>query len=354
MSDEDIIRRLLDYLRSVTACSALSYAQAPARMSGGYDAAIFRFTLQNTPDPFSGPLVLRLFNADADKQRAAREAAVQNALAQLDYPAPRVFIAEARTQPLGGSFLIMERMPGLPLGSELEGLSIKGIGQGVNVLRRMPRIRRTVLRFWDEAQTRLHAVPVGDFVAAVESCGFPGDQFTSDHYFANLRASAEELGFDGLRPLIDWLMDHRPRRSQAAVICHGDFQPFNVLADHGRMAGVVDWVKATIADPAFDYGAALAILATVPIRVPAALYPIVRGLMNNLARVHSRSCRSSPEGASALRYYQAFNCFVQLVTVGKSRAQGRMTQGAYNSPAGVGNLINHVRKLTGTKVSLPA
>jgi hypothetical protein len=69
------------------------------------------------------------------------------------------------------------------------------------------------------------------------------------------------------------------------VICHGDFQPLNILADHGRLTGVIDWAKATIADPAFDYGAVLAIFATVPIRVPAGLHRALRALMNNLARI---------------------------------------------------------------------
>jgi hypothetical protein len=95
VSEEDIVRSLLGYLRSLTACQLLAYAEAPARMSGGYDATILRFSLASAPDPFSGPLVLRLFQATVDAQRALREAAVQNALADLGYPAPRVFVAEA-------------------------------------------------------------------------------------------------------------------------------------------------------------------------------------------------------------------------------------------------------------------
>ena len=264
------------------------------------------------------------------------------------------FIAEARIEPLGGPFLIMERMPGRPLGSEFEGLSIKGLGQTLDILRKLPRIRREVLRLWDEAQTRLQALPVSDFVDRVEKAGFSGENFTFDSYFANLRASAEELGFDELRPAIDWLIVNRPCGSPTPVICHGDFQPLNILADHGHLTGVIDWVKATIADPAFDYGAVLAILATVPIRVPAGLHRTLRALMNNLARTHSRRCRSLPESEAALRYYQIFNCVVQLVTVGRSRAQERTAQGVYNSPVGVANLINHVHLLTGLNVSLPA
>jgi aminoglycoside phosphotransferase (APT) family kinase protein len=354
VSEENIVGSLLDYLRSVTACPVLAYAEAPTRMRGGYDATILRFGLRGAPDPFSGPLVLRLFQATADAQQAPREAAVQNALAELGYLAPRVLIAETSIEPLGGPFLIMERMPGRALGSEFEGLTIKGLGQSLDFLRRLPRIRREVLRLWDEAQMRLHTLPVSDFVDRVERAGFSGGNFTFDSQFASLRASVEQLGFDQLRPAIDWLSSERPSRSQTAVICHGDFQPLNILVDHGSLTSVIDWVKATIADPALDYGAVLAIFATVPIRVPAGLHRALRALMNHLARAHSRRCRSLPEREAKLRYYQIFNCVVQLVTVGRNRAQGRTTHGVYNSSVGVANLINHVHLLTGLNVSLPA
>jgi len=353
VTDEEIVRSLLEYLRAATACPALAYGEAPARMSGGYDATILRFSLQGAPEPFAGPLVLRLFQATVDAQRAQREGAVQNALADLGYPAPRVFVAEARVEPLCGPFLIMQRMAGRPLGSEFEGLSIKGFGQAVDMVRQIPRIRREMIRLWDEAQTRLQALPVSDFVDRVEKTGISGENFTFDASFASQRASVEESGLDGLRPVVDWLNGHRPP-PQNPVISHGDFQPLNVLADHGSLTGVIDWVKTTIADPAFDYGAAMAILATVPIHVPAVMSRGMRAFMNNLARTHSRNCRTLPDSDAALRYYQVFNCPVQLVTVGRNRAQGKTAHGVYDSPIGVANLVNHVHLLTGLNVSLPA
>lgn len=353
MNHEDLVRSLLAYLRSVTVCPDLAYDEAPTRISGGYDATILRFSLESAPDPFSGPLVLRLFQATVDPQRAPREGAVQNALAQLGYPAPRVFVAEARIEPLGGPFLIMERVPGRVIGSELEGLSIKGFGQALSLLAQLPRIRREVLRLWDEAQTRLHALPAKAFVDLVASAGVPAENLAFDSVFAGQRASVEQFGLSGLRPAVDWLMANTPRQS-TAVVCHGDFHSSNVLADNGRLTGVIDWVKATIAEPAFDYGAVMAILATVPIRAPAGVHRMLRALMNNLARTHSRQCGTTPETEAALRYYQVFNCLVQLVTVGKSHALGNTTQGAYNSPVGVSNLVKHVHLLTGLNLSLPS
>ncbi len=206
VTDEDIVRALLDYLRAAIARPALAYAEAPTRMSGGYDATILRFSLQDAPEALSGPLVLRLFQANVDAQRAPREAAVQNALAELGYPAPRVFVTEARVEALGGPFIIMERVPGRPLGSEFEGLSIKGFGQALNMVRQMPRVRREMIRLWDEAQTRLQALPVTDFVDRIERAGISGETLTFDANFASQRASVEEFGLDGLRPAIDWLV----------------------------------------------------------------------------------------------------------------------------------------------------
>jgi aminoglycoside phosphotransferase (APT) family kinase protein len=276
---------------------------------------------------------------------------VQNALAGLGYPAPRVFVTEARTEALGGSFIIMECVPGHPLGSEFEGLSIKGLRQTFDTLRQLPRARREMLRLWDEAQIRLQALPVKGFVDRIEKAGISGENFTFDAYFASQRASVEEFGLIGLRLVIDWLEANRPA-PQTAVISHGDFQPLNVLADDGRLTGVIDWVKTTTADPAFDYGAAMAILATVPIHVPAVLSRAMRAFMNNLARTHSRRCRSMPDSDAALRYYQVFNCLVQMVSIGRSRAHGT-AHGVYNSPVGVANLINHVHLMTGLNASLP-
>ena len=277
MTHEDIVRSLLAYLRSVTARPDLAYDEAPTRMSGGFDATILRFSLQSAPDPFSRPLVLRLFQATATADRAPREGAVQNALAQLGYPAPRVFAAEARIEPLGGPFLIMERMPGRVIGSELEGLSIKGIGIGqtLNILRQLPRIRREVLRLWDEAQTRLHAIPVKGFRRSGCERRRPSRKF----YFRFRVLAPARLG----RTV--WPQRTASRRrlahGQHAAPIAGGYLSRRLSAvqrsfrqwppDRRDRLG-----KATIAEPAFDYGAVIAILATVPIRVPAGVLNAAR------------------------------------------------------------------------------
>lgn len=347
MTDAEISARLLEYLRARTGRPGLAYAERPVRMTGGYDAAIFRFHLLDAPSPFGGPLVLRLFQSGGDRGRAQREGAVQNGLAAQNYPAPRVFAAEEDAAVLGGAFLIMERMPGRPLGSGFEGLSLRGFGQTLALLSQVTRIRRDLLQLWDVAQERLHGLPVAPFLAHLEGAGISPKTLSFGACFEDMGATVEDLGLRDLVPAIDWLGAHRPSDTDAHVICHGDFQPFNVLADASGLTGVIDWTKTITADPAFDYGAVIAILATVPIRAPAGLNRPLRALMTHLAHAHSRRFRRlHPGRENALRYYQVFNCAVQLIAVAKARAQGRQEAGAYNSAAGVTNLSNYLRRLT--------
>ena len=193
-----------------------------------------------------------------------------------------------------------------------------------------------MLRLWDEAQTRFHVVPVKAFVDLVASAGVPPENFSFDSDFARQRAFVEEFGLSGLRPAVDWLMANTPRQS-TAVICHGDFQSFNVLADDGRLTGVIDWVKATIAEPAFDYGAVMAILATVPIRVPAGVHRMLRAMMNNLARTHSRQCGTTPET-------EAGPALLPGIQLPRSAGHGRQEPRAGKSDAGRIQLARRRRK----------
>jgi aminoglycoside phosphotransferase (APT) family kinase protein len=354
MGDDDIVSALLAYLRASTGCPELAYAEAPARMTGGFDAIIMRFALSGGPASLQAPLVLRLMRTRADPERVAQEAAVQNALADLGFPAPRVLVTETRSEALGGPFLIMQRVPGRPLGSDFEGLNTGlSFARVLDILRRLPGIRREVQRLWDEAQVRLRAVPAAEFSAHLEAAGVPARTLSFEANFERMRETVRDLALSGVQPAIDWLQQKRPPPGALAV-CHGDLQPFNVLAEDGRLTGVIDWANATIADPAFDYGAMLATLASVPIRVPPGLGWPLRALMNDLARTHARDLGSHPASKGALDYFQVYNCMAQLMGVCRSRARGDTTTGAFNSAAGLLNLTRRVNRLTGLRISPPA
>ncbi|MBI3437325.1 MAG: hypothetical protein HY054_01495 [Proteobacteria bacterium] len=91
---DNLREKLLDYLQRRTGVSDLAYAQPPQMLAGGFDAAIFSFSLATGDPSLGGPLVLRLFERGRRPEMARKETAVQNTLAAMKYPAPEVRIAE--------------------------------------------------------------------------------------------------------------------------------------------------------------------------------------------------------------------------------------------------------------------
>ena len=63
---------------------AISLAGPLTELKGGFDTRSIAFSLDGAPPGFSKRLVLRLFSPTDSQSRAAREAAVQNAVADLD------------------------------------------------------------------------------------------------------------------------------------------------------------------------------------------------------------------------------------------------------------------------------
>jgi hypothetical protein len=65
-NDAEVARRLLDHLAHAFGCPDAVYLAGPTRIQGGFDAAIFGFTLDRVTSPLVGPLILRLSHANAD------------------------------------------------------------------------------------------------------------------------------------------------------------------------------------------------------------------------------------------------------------------------------------------------
>ena len=95
LHDAEVAQRLLYHLANAFGCPDAVYLAGPVRIQGGFDAAIFGFTLDRAPPPLVGPLILRLSHADADPARVKLETVIQNTLAEMGFPAPRVMVTES-------------------------------------------------------------------------------------------------------------------------------------------------------------------------------------------------------------------------------------------------------------------
>ncbi|HXJ84763.1 MAG TPA: phosphotransferase [Candidatus Methylomirabilis sp.] len=348
MPDGDLERRLLEYLRSRLGQPALEYSEPPTSVGGGFDTRIFAFRLGGGPPAFAGPLILRLFGPLDHPARILREAVTQNAVADLGYPTARSLLAVTDLAPLGGGFLVMERLSGKPL---MESGML-----------RMPQVLL-------DMQLQLHALDANVLLRALEredlasmAAGGPAlerETMMLGGYLAQLERRIARGGLDGLRAAMAWLVEHRPPEPARPVICHGDFHPGNILVSGTVVTGVLDWPNTLVADAAYDVASTLTILGRVPLELLAvseAIRWLIRGLRPVMVRRYLTSYRRRrPLDPRALAYYEALSCMRQLVRTYENRR--RAGAGPLNplDASSFGEVLAaRFSRLTGLSPGLPA
>ncbi len=354
LHDAEIAKRLLYHLALAFGCPDAVYLAGPVRIQGGFDAAIFGFTLDRVPPPLAGPLILRLGHANADPGRVKLETVVQNTLAEMGFPAPRVMVTESDPGVLGGPFMVMTRLSGQTLAHGIEGFGAGTslVGQ-LQLLLNLPAILARTIDQWVHMQIRLHQLPAEPLLRAVTTAGIDAGAITFEGQLARLRTIVQRSALTGLEPGLAWLDNHRPPQPREAAICHGDFHPLNILADKNQPTGVIDWANAVVAEPAMDVGSAIANISAVPLSLPRALRVAAHAVIGAALRRYERAYRGvRPLDHHAVLYYEVFRAVAQLVWVGQARAAGRVGGGAFHSAAGAGNLIAFIRKLSGVSLRL--
>ena len=157
------------------------------------------------------------------------EAAIVQAAYEAGVAAPEVLLVLEEADGLGSGF-IMSALPGTPdprqiLAMETPNLLLEDAARD---LARIHSLDRTAIP---------DAVETMDYAQAV----------------AGLRQQFAEAGGD--RPIValglKWLADNLPDQVEP-MLCHGDFRLGNILAQDGRLTGVLDWEIAHFGDPHED------------------------------------------------------------------------------------------------------
>ncbi|HMI27985.1 MAG TPA: phosphotransferase, partial [Streptosporangiaceae bacterium] len=216
--DTGIAERLIGVLRSATGTPDLEYERRPEPMRGGFWAELFAFSLANPPAGWPAELVARLM---PDPGSARKETIVQRAVAAAGFPTPIVRAAGSPDDGLGVAFMVMDRAPGGPALSGLDGLSPAAVPR---LLRQIPDVLAT-------SMARLHALDPDLVRGELEQVR--DAPVTVPGLLAALARFAGEFGRTDLVDAARWLAGHPPGLSPD-VICHGDLHPFNLLADGDR------------------------------------------------------------------------------------------------------------------------
>ena len=338
----DIAAQLIAYLRSRLGEPALTFAEPPTPILGGFDTSIYAFELKNAEEPHVGPLVARVFRSPAEAERARYEAAIQNAVAALGYPAPEVLLVEPSSDVLGAPFNVMRRMPGRAMLHSLVGIRMGSMA--------------TLL---GHEHARLHDLDAEAFRRLLGDAVDPQSIATFDHVRPRYEEVISTASLDGLRPALRWLEEHRPAPASVNAICHGDFHPLNVLVAGSEVTGVVDWGWVTIAQPELDVGATVALLTHGPLNVLRPARPLVRVLRRFTVRRYLRAYASRRHlDLDEVRYFEALRLFDFACEAGEQmQAEAGVIesdmQSPFFAPSVRDGVIKRLRDLTGTDAALP-
>ena len=283
--------QLLGVLRAAAGRPDLEYARPPEPLRGGFWAELLSFSLARPPDGWPADLVARLM---PDPRPARKETIVQRAVAAAGYPTPLVRASGGPDDGLGRAFLVMDRAPGRPALSGLDGGLTPAVARQVL---HVPELLAT-------AMSRLHALDPDLVRGELEQVREA--PVTVPALLALLGRLAGEYGRPDLAGAAGWLADHPPRPAPD-VICHGDLHPFNLLADGSRVT-LLDWSNALLAPRAYDVGYTALLLSEPPLQVPAWQRPLLRRfgrvLARRFVRGYQRQAATTVEPRE-LRWYQA-------------------------------------------------
>jgi aminoglycoside phosphotransferase (APT) family kinase protein len=333
---------------------AVEFAEEPAALAGGYETAIYAFRLKGAPPEFAGPLIARVYPSFVDPARALYEKVVHETLVVGGFPAPRVLLASADAETLGGGFLVMERLPGKTLTEDFFQLS--------TILHLKTRAFGFVSRSMAELQLRLHALDGRQLSQALRAEGLPDSApagrvstrlASFDGRLERLAARAQGENLDGLAPGIEWALKNRPAEHEE-VLCHGDFHPLNILSKRGDLKGVIDWSLATVASPAFDVGNTLMILGLASGAGGGGLASALRRSTAKRYLRHYQKAR--PLDMDAVRYYEAYRCLQSLVWAAENRIvrakQPEVRPVPWDAAEVSGGLVTRFQEISGVSVSL--
>ena len=304
-STRDVATALAAYLRWRD-IGFEAYAEEPAPVGRGFDTFIYAFRIAASPGlspEWDRRLVARVYGAPERVETMRREAAVQQFVASLGYPALIPLAAEDSGTPLGLPLMVMEFAGSAAL----------------DIIKRNPLRIRSVVEAVGELHARLHRLPIDGFPVSPETVSVEGQLAAVREYIGR----APSHGFDAA---VAWLETERSRAGEAAPsLLHNDFHPLNVLVGSDGALTVIDWSDARIGDRHFDVGRTVALLYFAKIAATSRVERLaLLALRGPMRRWHVRGYeRVHPIDPVALHYWETYHTLrssVQLAELGAGDA----------------------------------
>lgn len=327
--------------RIAEAWPGTTLAAEPAPLTGGFWASMYRLHLEHQPEAVPPDVVFRIA---PDAAMGAKELAVQQSVADLGFPTPRVRLTRPADQELGGAWSVMDFATGTPPLGDLSGVA---------ALLRAPKLFARLPAQLAGPMVALHALDPEPVSAAVEAMA-PTVVWRVDRLLEHFEVAASALDRPDLVAAVRVLIDLRLPEGDT-VICHGDLHPFNLLVTAGGDITVVDWTAAIRAEPAYDVAFTAMLVGNPPLDAPGPLRAVVHRVGATLARRFIARYRTLAPGhdLSNLDWYGALHGTRILIEAANLESRREIGTGDHPFGALVPAAASAVTRVTGTRIATP-
>jgi aminoglycoside phosphotransferase (APT) family kinase protein len=248
-ASEPLTREALqDFIRGVHPDREQAQVSSFDRVMGGFGKQTWAITVDDARGT-SQPLIVRKCEkvpvCDHRMFNLNREFDLLKDVSALDFPAPKPLWMGNDVPGSDAPFYVMERLPGNPPGSYLQG---------------MAKLPEHAVLEWAEVMAKLHSIPLSSLAGFIRRWESPEllhetMEQTYRRALAGWRDYVEQIGtFSSatLCYLFDWLDEHVPRDHSRPSLVHGDFGVHNMLTLNGKVTGLLDWEATTFGSPLID------------------------------------------------------------------------------------------------------
>jgi aminoglycoside phosphotransferase (APT) family kinase protein len=286
---ESLAVALAGLVPGVTSISGLG------RVGRGLDTYVYGFHIRgDVSEEWRRPLILRVYSAADHGPKARREHDAQLFVTESGFPAPRPLFLDESAGSLGRPFMVMERMPGVPMLEKMRNPFALG-----RAVRRMAALH-----------VRLHRL-------AIENCPLPASPPLVDRKLAQLHTDVDRYGLSELAGPLEWLDENKARvAGEEIAFTHNDFHPLNILIDDEGRLSLLDWADAALGDRHCDVARTMALFAVAPYLVNGVESILLRALKPYILRTYKNAyARRLPLDDARISYWQALHAAHGMATV---------------------------------------
>lgn len=216
------------------------------RIHGGFAKQTYKFSLRDASGTITELFVRKMDRVPIFSCNAyliEREFHLLQAVHQAGFSVPEPLWVTTTPPPgIDANFCIVKKMRGSPPGSYLEGASQVPEGVLLDMAKFLGRLHGTHLTQFAAYIAKFENPTL--YTESVEACY----RRTIDNWHRYTK-ELYHLPSPVLTYLFDWLGRNMPRDTRSPVLLHGNYGVHNVMAENGRVTGVLDWESSMFGAP---------------------------------------------------------------------------------------------------------